>query len=254
VIGTTVVLADGTAARSGGHVIKNVAGYDLSKLLHGCHGTLAVIAEVVLRLHPVPAAETTVRLECTLDGAADAARAVLGSPLEPVALEWCEGALLVRLAGSPSTVEARAGRVTALLGRPAEPLDAGSSAAAWNRHRELVSGTGASGTATLRVGMRPSRLPGLLATLADDLGGHGITAGLGTGVATVALPADSDTVERAHELIHRAGGTSMLRSRPAGSTAPAWGPAPSAIGVLRSVRAELDPHNRFGAGRFNPWM
>ena len=52
VIGVTVVLADGTVAHSGGHVIKNVAGYDLSKLLHGSHGTLGVLTEVVLRSAP----------------------------------------------------------------------------------------------------------------------------------------------------------------------------------------------------------
>src|SRR5690349_6550651 len=67
VIGVTLVLADGTVARSGGHVIKNVAGYDLAKLLHGAYGTLAVLAEVVLRLHPLPQAAVTLVLPCTLE-------------------------------------------------------------------------------------------------------------------------------------------------------------------------------------------
>ena len=53
VIGVTLVLPDGTVARAGGHVIKNVAGYDLSKLMYGSLGTLGLIAEVVLRLHPL---------------------------------------------------------------------------------------------------------------------------------------------------------------------------------------------------------
>jgi glycolate oxidase FAD binding subunit len=92
----------------------------------------------------------------------------------------------------------------------------------------------------------------VLVELVTDLGGAQVTAGLGTGVATLALPAD--TIERAHQLVHGAGGTSMLRSRPPGSTAPAWGPPPSAIDVLRAVRAELDPRGRFGAGRFSPWI
>lgn len=253
VIGTTVVLADGTPARSGGHVIKNVAGYDLSKLLHGAHGTLALIAEVVLRLHPVPAAEATVRLPCSLDEAAAAARVVLGSPLEPVALEWTDGALLTRLAGNPSTVATRAERLSALLGPSATPLDAQGATTVWRRHRELVSGD-PDGRAILRLGTRPSRLPEVLAALVDDLGGNRITAGLGTGVATLALPDDAATVERAHQLVHSAGGTSMLRSRPAGSAAPAWGPPPTALGVLRAIRAELDPRGRLGAGRFSPWM
>ena len=66
VIGVTLVLADGTVARSGGHVIKNVAGYDLAKLVHGSYGTLAVLAEVVLRLHPVPERRATLAVPGTL--------------------------------------------------------------------------------------------------------------------------------------------------------------------------------------------
>ena len=66
-----------------------------------------------------------------------------------------------------------------------------------------------------------------------------------------ARPTPSPT---AHARVHAAGGTSVLRSRPAGADAPAWGPPPSAIAVLRAVKAELDPHGRFGPGRFDPWM
>ena len=54
VIGVTLVLPDGTVAHAGGHVIKNVAGYDLSKLLSGSLGTLGLVTEVVVRLHPRP--------------------------------------------------------------------------------------------------------------------------------------------------------------------------------------------------------
>ncbi len=54
VLGMTVVLADGTVARSGGHVIKNVAGYDIAKLFSGSFGTLGLILQVAVRLHPLP--------------------------------------------------------------------------------------------------------------------------------------------------------------------------------------------------------
>ena len=56
VVGTTVALSDGTVSRSGGKVIKNVAGYDLGKLFCGSRGRLGVVARIALRLHPLPAA------------------------------------------------------------------------------------------------------------------------------------------------------------------------------------------------------
>ena len=60
VVGTTVVLSDGTVAKSGGKVIKNVAGYDLAKLFAGSFGTLGLIASISVRLHPLPERTATV--------------------------------------------------------------------------------------------------------------------------------------------------------------------------------------------------
>jgi len=257
VIGMTVVLADGTAARSGGHVIKNVAGYDLAKLLQGSHGTLALIAEVVLRLHPVPPATATVRLDVPLDGAHRAARNVLSGPWEPAALEWVgapdEEALLVRLAGTEAATGTRADRLAAAVG--ADRLDDAAELGAWARHADLVDAPPDPGAAVLRIGVRPSRLPEVLRDVRPTV----VTAGLATGAATLRLVgADHQAVwaavEHAHRVVHAAGGTSSLRSRPPGCPAPAWGPAPSAIAVLRAVRSALDPDGRLGAGRFAPWM
>ncbi|WP_037066696.1 FAD-binding oxidoreductase [Pseudonocardia acaciae] len=253
VIGAVVVLADGTVARTGGHVIKNVAGYDLAKLVHGAHGTLALIAEVVLRLHPLPAASATVRLPCALPDAGAAAANVLASPLDPAALEWCGGALLARLEGGAAALDARASRLVELLGPGAGRLDDAAADAAWAAHAATVSRPPERAT-VLRVGARPSRLPGLLERLADVPGAGGVTAGLATGIGTVTLPADPAVVAEAHRAVHEAGGTSALRSRPAaGADLPAWGPAPSALAVLRAVHDELDPDGRLGGGRFSPW-
>jgi glycolate oxidase FAD binding subunit len=291
-------------ARSGGHVIKNVAGYDLTKLLHGSYGTLGVLAEVVLRLHPVPERAATLAVRCSLDEAAEHAATVLGGPYEPAAMEWIsDGTLLIRLEGTEEALDARLQRLRTAVGTgelldlqdrsdgsavrregaeqglpenlgtgpepgdvpPAEPAprpsderpvrrmgtdesavrrDGGGDL--WERHAALVRGT--PGLATLRIGVRPSRLPAVLA----DLPAETITAGLGTGVATVALPVEA--VAPAHARVHAAGGTSVLRSRPREAGVPAWGPPPSAIAVLRAVKAELDPQGRFGPGRFDPWM
>jgi glycolate oxidase FAD binding subunit len=251
VIGATVVLADGTVARTGGHVIKNVAGYDLAKLVHGSHGALALVAEVVLRLHPVPEASATVRLGCPLEQAGAAAAAVLAAPVEPVAVEWCAGALLIRLEGGAAALPDRVAQVTGLLaehGYAAALADAEADQV-WAEHCAQVDRP-ADGTALLRVGTRPSRLAGLL----RELGGRQAVAGLATGIGTVAVAAEVDAVAEAHQAVHRAGGVSVLRARPPGSGLAGWGPQPSAIGVLRAVKAQLDPIGRLGNGRFAPWM
>ncbi|MCX6465645.1 MAG: FAD-binding protein, partial [Pseudonocardiales bacterium] len=258
VIGVTIVLADGTVARSGGHVIKNVAGYDLAKLMHGSHGTLAAVAEVVLRLHPVPRRTATLAVEAALPDAAGLAARVLAGPFEPVALEWTsDGTLLVRVEGTEEALPARVDRLAEALGSPVERHERHSGADGvdegavrggdpWLRHAELTRG--AAENAVLRVGARPSRLPALVGELAPVTA----TVGLGTGVATLSLPPDA--VADAHAAVHAAGGTSHLRYRPPGSDAPAWGPPPSAVAVLRSVKTALDPDGRFGPGRLSPWM
>src|SRR5207249_2551320 len=210
VIGVTLVLPDGTVARSGGHVIKNVAGYDLAKLLHGSYGTLAVLAEVVLRLHPVPKRTATLAIDCSLADAAEHTATVLGGPYEPAALEWIsDGTLLIRVEGTEEALKARVERLRTALGA-GELLES-----PWERHAALVRGT--PELASLRIGVRPSRLVDVLA----DLPASSVTAGLGTGVATVSLPPEA--VAEAHDRVHAAGGTSVLRSRPAEADVPAWG-------------------------------
>ncbi|HEX3260000.1 MAG TPA: FAD-binding protein [Pseudonocardia sp.] len=271
VIGVTLVLADGTVARAGGHVIKNVAGYDVAKVVHGSYGTLAVIAEVVLRLHPVPKAAVTLELPCPLAEAAEVAARVLGGPTEPAALEWTsDDRLLLRIEGTAAALEARTERVRELLGPGAVVADgpgagggaggadgAGGTAGVggaggagsgdpWARHAALTRGDPDAGV--VRIGVRPSRLPALLASLPV----MAATAGLGTGVATVTVPAGA--VADVHARVHAAGGTSVLRARPAGAHLPAWGPPPSAVGVLRAVKHAFDPDDRLGPGRFDPWM
>jgi glycolate oxidase FAD binding subunit len=243
VIGITLVLPDGTIAKSGGHVIKNVAGYDLAKVLHGSYGALAVVAEVVLRLHPVPKAAVTLELPGTLAEAAEVAARVLGAPIEPAALEWTsDDVLLLRLEGTESALPDRADRVREVLGAGARIADDDP----WVRHAEITRGDPDS--AVLRIGVRPSRLSALLASLPATTA----TVGLGSGVATVTVPAGA--VAEAHAAVHAAGGTSVLRARPTGAHLPAWGPAPSAVAVLRAVKQAFDPDNRLGPGRFDPWM
>ena len=110
-LGITVALADGTVAKSGGKVIKNVAGYDLAKLFAGSFGTLGVVLQVVVRLHPLP--ERTATVVGRSDDAAALARSALRLAREPLELEaldvtWedARGALLARVAGAAAAARA----------------------------------------------------------------------------------------------------------------------------------------------------
>ena len=257
VIGTTAVLADGTMVRSGGHVIKNVAGYDIAKLLHGSYGTFGPLVEVVLRLHPLAKATACVAVDGPVHDAAERVLALMASPLEPIAAEWLSGdpgRLLVRLEGGASTLPARVRRLLDLLGDGAREVGPD----AWDEHAALTTGepggaAGAAdadgaGAAVVRIGCAPRSLAPLLARLPATA----VTAGLATGVATVTVPAAS--VTEVHDAVAAVGGTSVLRDRPADLDAAAWGPAPSALPLLTAIKNQLDPEARFAPGRFAPWM
>jgi len=84
-LGATLVLGDGTVASSGGKVVKNVAGYDLGKLVCGSEGRLALIVRASLRLHPLPVARATLVVESTRP--AEVVTLLRGSQLEPSALD-----------------------------------------------------------------------------------------------------------------------------------------------------------------------
>ncbi len=124
-IGITVVRPDGVVARSGGKVVKNVAGYDLGKLFAGSYGTLGLITEATFRLHPLPDVSTWLTLDLAdAESAADAVHAIADSPLWPSAIEldWpaadAQIAVSVLLEGDETSVLSRADRMRILLARP----------------------------------------------------------------------------------------------------------------------------------------
>lgn len=254
VIGATIVLADGTVARSGGHVIKNVAGYDLTKLLHGAHGTFGVLAALVLRLHPTAPVTTTVAVPCDRAAATDLARRVADSPVEAVAVQWHDGRLLALVEGSERGAEARARRLVDGLGDDAGVLAPDDATGAWEAHAAAVRAR-PDGRAVLRFGVVPGSLPEVLDGLEADAGGlTEVTSSPRTGIATVALPADAEVVAAAHRRVAEARGTSTLRQRPAGADLPGIGPEPTSAALLRQVAASVDPDQRFGRGRLAPWL
>ena len=120
VLGVTLVLADGTVANAGGTVVKNVAGYDLGKLVCGSQGRLAFIGRVSLRLHPVPAAAATVVVDT--DDPSTTVAAVLASQLVPSAVDVLHpGRVAVLFEGGAAAVAKQVEAMRRLGGEPADP-------------------------------------------------------------------------------------------------------------------------------------
>jgi glycolate dehydrogenase FAD-binding subunit len=143
VLGVTLVLPDGTIVNAGGKVVKNVAGYDLGKLVCGSRGRLAFIGRVSLRLHPAPVTAGTVVLET--EDAASAVAELLGSQLVPSALDVLHpGRVAVLFEGVAAAVAAQIEATKALVGG----AEADASVWAESRGRQAVAG----GRATFEPG------------------------------------------------------------------------------------------------------
>lgn len=111
VLGVKLVDGRGQALSFGGQVMKNVAGYDVSRLVAGSLGTLGLIAECSLKLAPKPQAEASLRLEMPQERALELMNRWAGQPLPISATAWCDGELTVRLSGSAAGVRAAAAKI-----------------------------------------------------------------------------------------------------------------------------------------------
>lgn len=266
VIGVTVVLADGTVARAGGHVIKNVAGYDLAKLFAGSFGTLGVLAEIVLRLHPAPRAVATVEIGAPRREAFTAARAIVDAGVEPTAVELLDpggpegtARLLARFEGTPAGVAERSAAVARLTPYPTRTVGADEAETLWARVAAVCTGT--LGDTVVRFGARPADAAALARRMAASAAERAVRVG-----RTATLPAGVHTVRlrgggrRAHGLLladlHAAVGPhcTVLRRDGVDAATPLWGPAPPAVALMRAVKRQFDPGNRFGTGRLEPWL
>ena len=190
VLGVTVALADGSLARAGGKVIKNVAGYDLAKLYSGSFGTLGLITEIAVRLHPRPASTATATATTDDPGVLQrAAIALAGSSLEAQALDvrWeaQTGSLLARFAGVAAAPQAAAARkLLATLGVDAASTD--DDDALWARQRagqRCADDTGA----VVRVSGRPDTIAD--ACVAAQIAGATLVGRAALGLSWIALPA-----------------------------------------------------------------
>jgi len=262
VIGATFVLADGTVAHTGGRVIKNVAGYDLAKVLCGSLGTLAAISEVAVRLHPALRESVTVTAPASAKAAVEGLGTLEAAGLEPVAAELAEGALWLRFSGRASSAQAvQARRLLAESGLGPE-VASDDEGAHWAElaRRHLAP----DGGVVLRSATRRNRLGALEQAAASCSEATGIAVGMaahvGVAVADFVLdPAPPEALASAvghlRSSLEGLGLGSMLVRRPAAldDFVDPLGPPPGGAERMGALTRAFDPERRLSPGRFRPW-
>ena len=267
IIGISFVRADGALARGGGKVVKNVAGFDLPKLMVGSLGTLGLITSVTFRLHPLPEEELTILLPGRTGGGVRAVVAGIRlAQIEPTSVlaVWRKDGLFdvgVRFEGFRAGVAEQRERLAALCrgeaGGACEALDERAARDFWARHDALRTESSLRG----RLALLPARietlaceiLPELLHSLDDP--GFAWYATLGLGFFS-GSPRDagsaSTAVLAARGRVTERGGTLTLDAASAAirERVDVWGPAPAALPLMRSMKERLDPQRRLAPGRF----
>jgi len=254
VLGLAMVAGDGTVVRLGGRVVKNVAGFDLAKLVIGGCGAFGVIAEVHLRLRARPQADRTAVWAGSRAWAMRASAAALAAGVSPAALEILDAALAAQLGWGDGGAWCLAARAVGAEAGVAETLDTIARATgvrparvvdgaeAWTRWRESVG----AWPVILRLGAAPSEWPAAAALAAASLGPLlGATATVPRGTVRVgSAGADLAAIGRLRAAAAARGWPVTLERASAAllGSAGVWGALPPAVDRLtRSLRRTFDP-------------
>src|ERR1700738_434824 len=229
VIGATVALADGTVASSGGKVVKNVAGYDLPKLVTGAFGTLGVITRAIFRLHPLPRETRTI--SCVTADVREAQRLVLAiqnSKLAPSARQiGCEPGAKPRVdvlfEGTQAGLAVQVEQVKSMMGS-ATITDTGKDV--WSARQEICSAEkkGNAEFAVAKFATLPARMADTFETIATLSVGKlrwNIVA-QATGVGWARFEGEASAIDCAlrefRANLERGGGSLVIAPRAAGIT------------------------------------
>jgi glycolate oxidase FAD binding subunit len=258
-IGVTLAMSDGRLVKAGGTVVKNVAGYDLGKLVSGSHGTLAAIVDATFKLLPIPLASTTlVSTYADANALVRDVTALHGSQVELASFDVSRASdgrwgLLLRMASSPAATEAQAAEARRLLSSAPTAINGDEERALWTEQvRTPWSGEGV----VLRLSWLPSHLLAV-ASLINDLHLRGCRVasfdGRAMGAGLLRLEGEERSIVRTigtlrdsaiigHVVVLRA--TRGLKAR-----FDVWGPSTGALEVARLLKQKFDPADILNAGR-----
>jgi glycolate oxidase FAD binding subunit len=258
VIGITVALPDGTLAKSGGKVVKNVAGYDLSKLFTGSLGTLGVIVQAIFRLHPLPRQSRSLSFSGTPESMNHLLLAIQASKLTFTGLQLRAapgGAYLdARFDGTPAGIEAQMKQIAQIAGSVAASE---APANIWTSHQAIWEGAGPALLAKFSV--LPTQFAAVCALAERSAGENSLAWKLvvqNVGAGYARFEGSEQGLRSAlltlREEIAKIDGTLVALGCPAAVKRglDVWGPLTDAQPLMVRIKQRFDPDGTLNAGRF----
>lgn len=286
VLGMKVVQPNGIVVNSGGKVVKNVAGYDLKKLYIGSFGTLGIITELTFNLYPLPELKRTLLLSFKMvDDAAKVALQIANSQLSPVFINlFTDGALAtvssetalsgtivgVGIDGHPETVAWQLEQVQSMAEQGdvigVEMLEDIDQAEFRSSMCAFPEGHTSSQTIICKVNLRTTDVEEFVNVTQETVNPlHApmhMMGLMGSGVVYIVISEDSDNTDKLQsiakaivELREHAisvGGSLMVESAPLAlkRQVDVWGPVGNSTGLMKAIKARLDPVGLMNPGRF----
>ncbi len=271
VLGVELVRSDGERVKAGGRVVKNVAGYDLMKLLTGSYGTLGIVTQVTLRLYPLQESSQTVFLSGGASAVARVMQALLNSGLTPTAidllsatvcekLDLCEKShpsaamgLLVRFQGLAESVTEQMERLVA-LGQsqgltiavpPSEDL-------LWQRLGQVLTREASANRVLCKWAVRSVETVATLSYLQEKFPDASARFHVGGGLGQVQFSAmTSVNVLGVRAFVEARGGFLTVLEAPGvlKASLEVWGYRGNGLGWMRSIQQQFDPQGLLSPGR-----
>ncbi|GAC1362926.1 MAG: FAD-binding oxidoreductase [Herpetosiphon sp.] len=265
IIGIAIVIADGTLARSGGKVVKNVAGYDLPKLMTGAFGTLGVIVEANFRLHPLPmATQTLVLRSFDLFALTSLMLKIADATLVPSGVQLQVGTdglyrLAIRFEGLPVSIEAQTNQLTNMVDTHSVTMEAAPDDEIFLRGTTDLWSRGGAGI-VCKVSTLPSEIMALTGSIVRvakplRLDWEMVMQAAGVGFLRIDGP-NEQTLMTAINLLRSdlqcVGGALVVvqASEAIKERLDTWGAVGNSIDLMRRIKERFDPTGLLNPGRF----
>ncbi|QKQ73697.1 FAD-binding oxidoreductase [Nostoc sp. TCL240-02] len=259
-LGVTFVRADGEIAKAGGRVVKNVAGYDLMKLLTGSHGTLGLISQLTFRVYPLSEASGTVVLTGSAEAVSQAADILRGSALTPIqadllstklvsSLGLGQGlGLIARFQSISESVKEQSNRVLEVgqkLGLNGAIFADADEASLWQRLQERIHFSATESVITCKIGVLPTAAVEILTQV--ELGLIHISSGLGL----LQLEDKNQVLKvRDRTQVNRGFLTILSAPKAVKEQIDVWGYTGNALTLMRRIKEQFDCKDILSPGRF----